>query len=269
MNRMWRGAVLGLLFTGSSVWADDPPKKDDPPAKQEPKLSPAENFAKAKKAFDDASAAMNKVMAELQKKKEKLSLENKELNTVYQARNKATDQLAKAASELAKAEPATQQGFDAILAMVTYGPPMLNAEMLKILSDHHAMNPKIGTIISRVGRGPSNKELEAFLTLVMEKNPSRDAQGNAAFTLASMKMRNKNQQAEAEKLLEKIASDYKDVKYFRGTLAERAESNLFELRNLQIGKVAPDIEGEDMDGKKFKLSDYRGKVVMLDFWGHW
>ena len=32
------------------------------------------------------------------------------------------------------------------------------------------------------------------------------------------------------------------------------------------GRQAPDIEGEDQDGKRFKLSDYRGKVVLLDFW---
>lgn len=38
---------------------------------------------------------------------------------------------------------------------------------------------------------------------------------------------------------------------------------------LGVGKPAPDIEGSDIDGKLFKLSDYRGKVVMLDFWGHW
>jgi len=37
----------------------------------------------------------------------------------------------------------------------------------------------------------------------------------------------------------------------------------------QIGTIAPEIEGEDLDGKRFKLSDYRGKVVVLDFWGHW
>ncbi|MBL8857631.1 MAG: redoxin domain-containing protein [Planctomycetes bacterium] len=36
-----------------------------------------------------------------------------------------------------------------------------------------------------------------------------------------------------------------------------------------LGKLAPEISGEDIDGKPFKLSDYRGKVVMLDFWGHW
>ena len=38
---------------------------------------------------------------------------------------------------------------------------------------------------------------------------------------------------------------------------------------LNIGKVAPEIEAEDIDGEKFKLSDYRGKVVVLDFWGDW
>jgi cytochrome oxidase Cu insertion factor (SCO1/SenC/PrrC family) len=38
---------------------------------------------------------------------------------------------------------------------------------------------------------------------------------------------------------------------------------------LEIGNVAPDIVGEDLDGKQFKLSDYRGKVVVIDFWGNW
>ena len=36
-----------------------------------------------------------------------------------------------------------------------------------------------------------------------------------------------------------------------------------------LGQLAPEIEGEDIEGAKFKLSDYRGKVVMLDFWGNW
>jgi len=39
--------------------------------------------------------------------------------------------------------------------------------------------------------------------------------------------------------------------------------------NLQIGMPVPDIAGEDIDGTAFKLSDYRGKVVVLDFWGFW
>lgn len=36
-----------------------------------------------------------------------------------------------------------------------------------------------------------------------------------------------------------------------------------------IGELAPEIEGTDLDGVAFKLSDYRGKVVMLDFYGDW
>ena len=43
-------------------------------------------------------------------------------------------------------------------------------------------------------------------------------------------------------------------------------SELFEIRHLRVGKEAPDIEGADQDGQSFKLSDYRSKVVLLDFW---
>ena len=43
-------------------------------------------------------------------------------------------------------------------------------------------------------------------------------------------------------------------------------SELFELTHLVVGKEAPDLEGEDQHGQRFKLSDYRGKVVLLDFW---
>jgi len=57
---------------------------------------------------------------------------------------------------------------------------------------------------------------------------------------------------------------------FPGTrFAEMAKSDLFEMEFLAVGKVAPDFEAIDGEGKKFKLSDYRGKLVMLDFWGFW
>jgi hypothetical protein len=38
---------------------------------------------------------------------------------------------------------------------------------------------------------------------------------------------------------------------------------------LQVENQAPEIHGNDIEGTNFKLSDYRGKVVMLDFWAHW
>jgi hypothetical protein len=44
---------------------------------------------------------------------------------------------------------------------------------------------------------------------------------------------------------------------------------LYELDHLQVGLQAPDFEATDENGVKFKLSDYAGKVVVLDFWGYW
>ncbi|MBK7644683.1 MAG: TlpA family protein disulfide reductase [Planctomycetes bacterium] len=37
----------------------------------------------------------------------------------------------------------------------------------------------------------------------------------------------------------------------------------------QIGKPAPEIEGEDLDGAEMTLSEFRGQVVLLEFWGNW
>lgn len=38
---------------------------------------------------------------------------------------------------------------------------------------------------------------------------------------------------------------------------------------LTPGDTIPNIKGKDVDGIRFELSDYAGKVVMLDFWGDW
>jgi thiol-disulfide isomerase/thioredoxin len=48
-----------------------------------------------------------------------------------------------------------------------------------------------------------------------------------------------------------------------------AKAELYEINHLSVGKAAPEIEGEDIDGNKLKLSDYRGKVVVLSFWASW
>jgi thiol-disulfide isomerase/thioredoxin len=36
-----------------------------------------------------------------------------------------------------------------------------------------------------------------------------------------------------------------------------------------IGKEAPDFDFTDIEGRTYKLSDFRGKYVLLDFWGIW
>ena len=70
---------------------------------------------------------------------------------------------------------------------------------------------------------------------------------------------------DAEKLLESVAEQFGDVKYDGRTLADAAHGDLFEMKSLAIGCAAPEIEGQDLDGAAFKLSDSRGKVVVLEF----
>jgi cytochrome oxidase Cu insertion factor (SCO1/SenC/PrrC family) len=34
----------------------------------------------------------------------------------------------------------------------------------------------------------------------------------------------------------------------------------------RVGQPAPPVEGVDADGRTVRLSDFRGKVVLIDFW---
>ena len=52
-------------------------------------------------------------------------------------------------------------------------------------------------------------------------------------------------------------------------LGEQAEGALYRVRNLEIGCIVPELEAEDVDGKPLKLSDFRGKVVVISFWATW
>ncbi|APW61103.1 peroxiredoxin family protein [Paludisphaera borealis] len=82
---------------------------------------------------------------------------------------------------------------------------------------------------------------------------------------------------ESEALCERALDEYGDLPYRRGsidkaskkTLADVAERTLNEIRHLAVGNEAPEIVGQDADGTTFKLSDYRGKVVVLTFSGNW
>ena len=48
-----------------------------------------------------------------------------------------------------------------------------------------------------------------------------------------------------------------------------AKKRLFSIRNLQVGCKAPAFSGQTPDGKDIALSDYEGRVVLLDFFGFW
>lgn len=132
-------------------------------------------------------------------------------------------------------------------------------------------------LCQRLSFSPS-KSNETLLRKLAE-NDKDEVKGVATLSLAQLLKERGNEKAdkdakeaeklfaESEKLFERAAEKYADVKLpFRGTVGTKAKGELYELRNLRVGKPAPEVEGEDQDGKKFKLSDYKGKVVLLDFW---
>ena len=53
------------------------------------------------------------------------------------------------------------------------------------------------------------------------------------------------------------------------TYAELAEALIFKLTQLAVGQKAPPVEGLDVDDKKVRLQDYKGKVVVLMFSANW
>ena len=165
--------------------------------------------------------------------------------------------------------------------------------------DSEALGEVCFTYSSRVQDG------RAFLEHVMAESPHRAVRASARFWLASLLLQEVDYAGQlaaaegeelggyrdyfgaetterlaaldpeatsslAEDLLLAVQRDDPDVEHpHRGTLGVAAEAILFELHDLVVGKVAPDIEAEDLDGVPFKLSDYRGKVIVLDFWGNW
>ncbi len=169
-----------------------------------------------------------------------------------------------------------------------------------LLLRDHLKSDKADLVCERMRYG-MRKEYETCLYKVLEANPHKQIQGIACLVLAQFQQnrlqkldvikdrpeiapryhelvgkeyieelrrtpRDKHAH-EIERLLELAVAKYADVKLpFGGTVGERARADLFEMRHLAVGKVAPDIEGPDQDDKQFKLSDYRGKVVLLDFW---
>jgi hypothetical protein len=183
------------------------------------------------------------------------------------------------------------------------GKDSLEGKAIAILLRDHIRSDKLGEACRRMSYGFS-KECETFLRTVLEMNPHSDVQGQACLRLAQFLnarsqrldlLREQPQMAkryegwfdedylttlqrqdraeavrEAEAFFERAAEQYGDVKLpYADTVGVKAKSELHEIRHLSVGKEAPDIDGDDQDGKRFKLSDYRGKVVLLYFWSEY
>jgi peroxiredoxin len=165
---------------------------------------------------------------------------------------------AKRSRELIDADPKDAVALDAILfSMRELVADADDPTLYDLLLSHHLWSPKLGQIVNRQQAG------ESFLRELAAKSPHTDVRGPASLAMAQMLVRN-DQPREAEALCEKITRDAGQTQLKKG-----AERLLFEIRFLSVGKTIPDVESIDWDNKPIKMSDYRGKAVMLVFWATW
>lgn len=71
--------------------------------------------------------------------------------------------------------------------------------------------------------------------------------------------------------LQLLVDEYYDIPVRNSSYGAVAEAHLsaHDPADLAIGKPAPEIVGQTVDGEEIRLSDFRGKVVVIDFWGDW
>jgi thiol-disulfide isomerase/thioredoxin len=256
-------------------------------AQVQTRIDPSEEWKALRKAVEESNMAYYKAF---DAHKESDAEDRRE--ELWQAYRKINDANVPKVFKLVREAPTSASAFEMLEWIVTNGRIHVRSlwpyglQAVELLREHHAANPKIGLVCAAVGRNWdwSHKPTLDLLRLVMEKNPDRTARGLAAFALARLTKQqasaesagNKTAFGEAEQLLETVIQKYGDCVDPRTSgdgkprlLGKEAERELFELRHLSIGRVAPELEGEDLDGQKIKLSDYRGKVLVLSFWATW
>jgi len=132
----------------------------------------------------------------------------------------------------------------------------------------YAADPLMEDLVKRVrrqvewlGTGP----VAGWLQAVYERNEDVELRARAAFELVQTLAGSPEEEDRdaAEAWCHRIVAEFPD-----GRMAARAQEQLDTLK-YQVGRVAPDFTTADVDGNAFRLSDYRGKVVVLDFWGFW
>lgn len=138
--------------------------------------------------------------------------------------------------------------------------------------------------VKNLPEGPGLREV--IYRLQSETNPSRLGGSSAVELLTEIadRVQDKKLRGEARGALGLMllgAGGPANTKRARELLDQAIEDNpgseavaiargrLFQADRLQIGMKCPDFTAKDVDGVEFKLSDYLGKVVVLDFWGFW
>jgi hypothetical protein len=177
-----------------------------------------------------------------------------------------------------------EDAFNAIVILTRDIQYDLTDDQARLLLEQHLNNPGIGSLCFyvRVKHVPAT---EQFLKGVIARHTNPAVRGQALYALGDYygprtwaspprEAEESQKLADAAKCYREVVDRYAEYKTpdGRARLGDNAARELVRIANLpllKVGKVAPEITGADLDGKPFKLSDYRGKVILLDFWGHW
>jgi hypothetical protein len=180
-------------------------------------------------------------------------------------------------NQVAAKQKGASEGAEALLLILQIAPSSDPAatrnSLAQLNSPTYIKLPMMERVASQLfyvyppnGSGDRN----ALLRNLIAQSPHDKVKAAAMFTLAASAVDNfappsaDIKRDDALAILRELKDKYPTTDY-----SKRAEGYIFAAEKLQVGMTAPDIEGEDVDGAKFKLSDYRDKVVVLDFWGFW
>lgn len=111
-------------------------------------------------------------------------------------------------------------------------------------------------------------EIDECFTDTFEQNPDESIKALSLYSFAKY-CGNNHRDDKATRCFELLKEHFGDLPFGDADYATAADNAVYFLKNLAVGTTAPEFAGEDTDGVLFRLKDYRGKVVMLRFWGDW
>jgi peroxiredoxin len=180
--------------------------------------------------------------------------------------------------EAALAHAERPEAFEILVTMVVQ-PHAEARAAAEAIRKHHLTR----TYAGETGHLRKLASVQAGVALVGEieaKNPSSETQAAAAFALGEAAKRRSDDQStdrQAEKAKAKAAFERAIAKATQSgersrELGKQARGHLAGLANsdrLLVGAEAPELSGIDTDGHKLNLSQFRGRVVLVDFWAFW
>lgn len=181
--------------------------------------------------------------------------------------------------------PADPAALDAAITLVGDVRYPLGDELAQVVLDHHFASEKMGQLCFNLRSRGDEPWAVKILETCATQHSHKAVRRQATFALGDgyrwVARPFGEPPQDADKVLEKAKSNYQQVvdnyadvstpdgKWNLGDRARHELARLRNLPNLQVGRPAPPIVGKTLDGTSLKLEDYRGKVVVVVFWGSW